>query len=409
MLIPRRASSASTGTQKQSRRRRRRSPRSAHGPRSSRSVSTGLPQILDRSASTALAGALFDLGVSSPQLDTPDRGFSYRFDAPLDMRMDRSQGMTAADVVNEAPRSELARLFNDHGEDTLRPPDRGGASRRPAPCRDGDAGRGRQLGRPGGRPPSRPPGQKGVPGPTCRRQLRARGPARRHRRGHRAARAGGPHRRHLLPLGRRQGGERTAAHAATGGCACPPGLPCVCGAVARVRLLNRGRTKAIGRGSGGNPRRESARLRAAEALATAENRLYERAVRMSPTEPGWATGRGQSPIGCCAGAPGPRAPGQRENNDATSIWSRSRPGVGPVAGAYLSPRHRHRGSGVPGSGGAPRADRRKPVQAGQPCSNRRRPSRRATRSSVCTWPSSRPPPASCLRPRASSGWSSPRR
>ena len=63
-----------------------------------------------------LSGAIFDLGVSSPQLDRPERGFSYRFDGPLDMRMDRSQGLTAANVVNESNESQLARLFALHGE-----------------------------------------------------------------------------------------------------------------------------------------------------------------------------------------------------------------------------------------------------------------------------------------------------
>lgn len=59
---------------------------------------------------------LLDIGVSSPQIDTPERGFSFRFEAPLDMRMDRSRGMTAADVVNTYSVQELARIFRDYGE-----------------------------------------------------------------------------------------------------------------------------------------------------------------------------------------------------------------------------------------------------------------------------------------------------
>lgn len=59
---------------------------------------------------------LLDIGVSSVQLDTPGRGFSFRFDGPLDMRMDRTEKRTAADIVNGASRHELARIFREYGE-----------------------------------------------------------------------------------------------------------------------------------------------------------------------------------------------------------------------------------------------------------------------------------------------------
>ena len=75
-----------------------------------------LGTVLDERGVRLLSGAIFDLGVSSPQLDRPERGFSYRFDGPLDMRMDRSQGLTAARVVNESTEEQLARLFALHGE-----------------------------------------------------------------------------------------------------------------------------------------------------------------------------------------------------------------------------------------------------------------------------------------------------
>jgi len=63
------------------------------------------------------SGALFDLGVSSPQLDRPERGFSYRGDGPLDMRMDPSQPETAGDLVNELPVDELARILRRFGDE----------------------------------------------------------------------------------------------------------------------------------------------------------------------------------------------------------------------------------------------------------------------------------------------------
>ena len=62
-------------------------------------------------------GILLDLGVSSYQLDTPERGFSYRTDAPLDMRMDRENGMTAKDLVNTYSEYDLFRIIRDYGED----------------------------------------------------------------------------------------------------------------------------------------------------------------------------------------------------------------------------------------------------------------------------------------------------
>ena len=64
-----------------------------------------------------LDGILFDLGVSSPQLDDAARGFSFMQDGPLDMRMTKGEGASAADVVNNAPEAELARIFREYGEE----------------------------------------------------------------------------------------------------------------------------------------------------------------------------------------------------------------------------------------------------------------------------------------------------
>jgi 16S rRNA (cytosine1402-N4)-methyltransferase len=66
-------------------------------------------------------GILFDLGVSSPQLDEASRGFSFMQDGPLDMRMSQGEGISAADVVNGAPEAELIRIFRDFGEERLAP------------------------------------------------------------------------------------------------------------------------------------------------------------------------------------------------------------------------------------------------------------------------------------------------
>jgi 16S rRNA (cytosine1402-N4)-methyltransferase len=66
-------------------------------------------------------GILFDLGVSSPQLDDAERGFSFMQDGPLDMRMSVGEGLSAADVINGAPLAELIRIFRDYGEERLAP------------------------------------------------------------------------------------------------------------------------------------------------------------------------------------------------------------------------------------------------------------------------------------------------
>lgn len=74
-------------------------------------------EVLDELGIDGLDGMLLDLGVSSHQLDTAERGFSFRFDAPLDMRMDPSVGQTAAELVNELPEEELVRIFFQYGEE----------------------------------------------------------------------------------------------------------------------------------------------------------------------------------------------------------------------------------------------------------------------------------------------------
>ena len=80
-----------------------------------------VPEILDELGIPAVDGMLFDLGVSSPQLDEAERGFSYRMDAPLDMRMDRTSPLTAAEIVNTWPEAELKRILYTYGEERYAP------------------------------------------------------------------------------------------------------------------------------------------------------------------------------------------------------------------------------------------------------------------------------------------------
>jgi 16S rRNA (cytosine1402-N4)-methyltransferase len=209
-----------------------------------------------------LSGVLFDLGVSSPQLDEATRGFSFRADGPLDMRMDQSSGVAAAELVNTRPESELAALFRENGEGRL----------------SGRIARAVVAARP----------------ISSTQQLAdvvaAAVPAAARRKGHPARRVFQALRIEVndelgelataLPValsslavggvcavisyhsGEDRLTKQTFAEFATGGCVCPPELPCVCGAVARHRLVFRGSRKASASEIAANRRSESARLRA---------------------------------------------------------------------------------------------------------------------------------------------------
>ena len=74
-------------------------------------------EVAERGMVGKVSGVLLDLGVSSPQLDDPKRGFSFMNDGPLDMRMDTSRGISAADFIATAPVEELARVFKEYGEE----------------------------------------------------------------------------------------------------------------------------------------------------------------------------------------------------------------------------------------------------------------------------------------------------
>ena len=96
-----------------------RAARAIHDPRFTfcRGWFSALPDLLASLGVDAVDGVLLDLGVSSPQLDRAERGFSYRLDGPLDMRMDRSRGETAAQFVARATQAELTEVIRDYGEE----------------------------------------------------------------------------------------------------------------------------------------------------------------------------------------------------------------------------------------------------------------------------------------------------
>lgn len=76
-----------------------------------------IPRILDQLQIDKVEGMVFDLGVSSPQIDNPERGFSYRHDGPLDMRMNRDQDLSAADIVNNYSCKKISEIIKKYGEE----------------------------------------------------------------------------------------------------------------------------------------------------------------------------------------------------------------------------------------------------------------------------------------------------
>lgn len=234
-------------------------------------VRTGFDRIAELVRERTDEGAsavLMDLGVSSPQLDEAERGFSYRAAAPPDMRMDRRQALSALDVVNEYEYPELARVIREFGEERY-------ASRIARAIVD-----------------ARPLLDTEQLADVVREAIPA--PARRSG-GHPAKRTFQGIRievnRELEQLADALDGaisilapggrlavmsyhsledrmvKATMREAATGGCVCPPGLPCACGATPTVRLLKRGAWTASADEVESNRRSESVRLRAVERLS----------------------------------------------------------------------------------------------------------------------------------------------
>jgi 16S rRNA (cytosine1402-N4)-methyltransferase len=213
----------------------------------------------------ALSGVLFDLGVSSAQIDHVSRGFSYRAEAPLDMRTDPRDGQTAADLVNTVSENELARLFAEHGEDRFaRRIARAVVAARPIRTTTELAEVVRSAipaaaRRQGGHPARRVFQALRVAVNQELEQLSQAVPE--------VVEALAPGGRCVV-ISYHSGEDRIVkaafGQAATGGCACPPGLPCACGAVPLGRLVFRGARRPTPSEVGRNRRADSARLRAFE-------------------------------------------------------------------------------------------------------------------------------------------------
>lgn len=225
-----------------------------------------LDAAMEQAGIDELSGALFDLGVSSHQFDSGERGFSYRYEAPLDMRMDTTENTTAADIVNNASEAEIARLLRDFSDEKFsgriaraiiaaRPIQTTSelaevvASAIPAPAR-----------RRGGHPAKRTFQALRI---ALNRELEILPNAidaavRRTKVGGRVA-----------VLSYHSGEDRIVKarfkQLSTGGCECPSQLPCGCGAKSTVRLV-RASSKPSADEQSKNPRSTSARLRVAEVI-----------------------------------------------------------------------------------------------------------------------------------------------
>ncbi len=224
------------------------------------------PDDIDSVLADGLSGALFDLGVSSPQLDRPERGFSFRHDGPLDMRMDQRAPWSATDVVNGYDVDELAGVLRRFGDERFatriaraivaaRPIETTAelaaivTAAIPAATR-----------RTGGHPAARTFQAIRI---EVNSELEALPPA---LDGAIAAtREGG----RIAALSYHSGEDRIVKsrfRAATGACDCPPGLPCVCGAVQTVRLVRGVPKRPSTAEREDNPRAASARLRVVERI-----------------------------------------------------------------------------------------------------------------------------------------------
>jgi 16S rRNA (cytosine1402-N4)-methyltransferase len=225
------------------------------------------PLVRERTNEGASA-VLMDLGVSSPQLDVAERGFSYRSPAPLDMRMDRRQGLSAMEVVNEYDVAELIRVIRTYGEERYAARiARAIVAARPVR----DTGTLAELIRDAIPAPARRTG--GHPAKRTFQAIRIEV----NRELDQLAEALEGALAVLSPGGRLAAMsyhsledrlvKSSLRNAETGGCTCPPGLPCACGAEPTVRLLKRGGWTATPDEVERNPRAQSVRLRAAERLA----------------------------------------------------------------------------------------------------------------------------------------------
>jgi 16S rRNA (cytosine1402-N4)-methyltransferase len=228
----------------------------------------GIRDVMDEHHIGGLSGALFDLGVSSPQLDHADRGFSYRNDGPLDMRMDRTQPWSASDVLNGYDEAALTRVIRRYGDERF-------ASRIAkaivAARQDHPIGSTTELAaivtaaipaaarRTGGHPAKRTfqairievNGELDVLPDAIDQAIDATVPQGR-----------------IAVLTYHSGEDRIVKErftTASGRCDCPPGLPCVCGAAQLVRRVRSPRTPTTAQAED-NPRARSARLRVVERL-----------------------------------------------------------------------------------------------------------------------------------------------
>lgn len=223
--------------------------------------------LASEAAGEPVAGVLFDLGVSSWQFDLPERGFSYRFEGPLDMRMDPDSPLSAHQVVNEWSPDELADLFVRNGEGRFaRRIAAAIVAARPIATTAGLAEVVRNAlpaaaRRGGGHPAKRvfqairvEVNEEETQLPLALEQATA------------ALAPGG----RIVVISYHSGEDRTVksflAGAEAGWCTCPPGLPCVCGAEPLVRQVRRGAILPSKEEVARNRRAASARLRAAERL-----------------------------------------------------------------------------------------------------------------------------------------------